>query len=94
MVRRCGTIAERAEGLARRLDGLRQQAFQGQLTPPQTLLQAPGAEAAPVDGRDDGVDRPLRAAGTDELHRAELTILNNIYCQVLTTEETLAALKP
>ena len=34
------------------------------------------------------------AAGTDELHRAELTILNNIYCQVLTTEETLAALQP
>ncbi len=32
------------------------------------------------------------AAGTDELHRAELTILNNIYCQVLSTDETLAAL--
>lgn len=32
------------------------------------------------------------AAGTDELHRQELTILNNIYCQVLTTEETLQAL--
>jgi nicotinamidase-related amidase len=34
------------------------------------------------------------AAATDELHRAELTILNNIYCQVLTTDETLAALDP
>jgi nicotinamidase-related amidase len=33
------------------------------------------------------------AAGTDELHRAELTILNNIYCQVLTTDETLQALR-
>jgi nicotinamidase-related amidase len=32
------------------------------------------------------------AAATDELHRAELTIINNIYCQVLTTEETLSAL--
>ncbi len=32
------------------------------------------------------------AAATDELHRAELTIINNIYCQVLTTKETLAAL--
>lgn len=32
------------------------------------------------------------AAATDELHRAELTIINNIYCQVLTTEETLALL--
>jgi nicotinamidase-related amidase len=32
------------------------------------------------------------AAATDELHRHELTIINNIYCQVLTTEETLAAL--
>ena len=31
------------------------------------------------------------AAGTDELHRAELTILNNIYCQVLSCDETLAA---
>jgi len=29
------------------------------------------------------------AAATDELHRAELTIINNIYCQVLTTAETL-----
>ncbi len=34
------------------------------------------------------------AAATDELHRAELTIINNIYCQVLTTDETLAALNP
>jgi len=33
------------------------------------------------------------AAGTDELHRAELTIINNIYCQVLSCEETLAALR-
>lgn len=33
------------------------------------------------------------AAATDELHRHELTIINNIYCQVLTTQETLAALK-
>lgn len=33
------------------------------------------------------------AAATDELHRAELTIINNIYCQVLTTEETLSALR-
>jgi nicotinamidase-related amidase len=33
------------------------------------------------------------AAGTDELHRAELTILNNIYCQVLSCDETLAALQ-
>ncbi len=33
------------------------------------------------------------AAGTDELHRHELTILNNIYCQVLTTDETLHALR-
>lgn len=33
------------------------------------------------------------AAATDELHRAELTILNNIYCQVLTTDETLQALR-
>ena len=33
------------------------------------------------------------AAATDELHRAELTIINNIYCQVLTTDETLSALK-
>lgn len=32
------------------------------------------------------------AAATDELHRAELTIINNIYCQVLTTDETLQAL--
>ena len=32
------------------------------------------------------------AAATDELHRAELTVINNIYCQVLTTEETLTAL--
>lgn len=33
------------------------------------------------------------AAATDELHRAELTIINNIYCQVLTTDETLRALR-
>jgi len=33
------------------------------------------------------------AAATDELHRHELTIINNIYCQVLTTDETLSALK-
>jgi nicotinamidase-related amidase len=33
------------------------------------------------------------AAGTDELHRHELTIINNIYCQVLTCDETLAALR-
>jgi biuret amidohydrolase len=33
------------------------------------------------------------AAATDELHRHELTIINNIYSQVLTTDETLAALK-
>ncbi len=32
------------------------------------------------------------AAATDELHRAELTIINNIYCQVLTCDEALAAL--
>jgi len=32
------------------------------------------------------------AAATEELHRAELTIINNIYCQVLTTGETLTAL--
>ena len=32
------------------------------------------------------------AAATDELHRHELTIINNIYCQVLTCEESLAAL--
>ncbi|MDX2185387.1 MAG: isochorismatase family cysteine hydrolase [Opitutaceae bacterium] len=32
------------------------------------------------------------AAGTEELHRAELTILNNIYCQVLSCDETLSAL--
>lgn len=32
------------------------------------------------------------AAGTDELHRHELTILNNIYCQVLATDEALDAL--
>lgn len=32
------------------------------------------------------------AAATDELHRAELTIINNIYCQVLTCEETLTAI--
>ncbi|MDR1789794.1 MAG: cysteine hydrolase [Opitutaceae bacterium] len=29
------------------------------------------------------------AAATDALHNAELAILNNIYCQVLTTEETI-----
>ncbi|MBC8010120.1 MAG: cysteine hydrolase [Burkholderiales bacterium] len=33
------------------------------------------------------------AAATDELHRAELTIINNIYCKVLTTDETLSALR-
>ncbi|NQW99027.1 cysteine hydrolase family protein [bacterium] len=32
------------------------------------------------------------AAATEELHRHELTIINNIYCQVLTCDETLAAL--
>ncbi len=32
------------------------------------------------------------AAATDELHRQELTIINNIYCQVLTTNETLQAI--
>jgi nicotinamidase-related amidase len=32
------------------------------------------------------------AAATEELHRHELTIINNIYCQVLTSGETLAAL--
>lgn len=31
------------------------------------------------------------AAGTDELHRHELEIINNIYCQVLTADETLEA---
>lgn len=34
------------------------------------------------------------AAATDELHRQELTIINNIYCQVLTLEETLTAISP
>lgn len=32
------------------------------------------------------------AAGTDELHRHELAVLNNIYCQVLKTDELLAEL--
>lgn len=32
------------------------------------------------------------AAATDELHRAELTIINNIYCQVLTCEEALTSI--
>jgi len=32
------------------------------------------------------------AAGTDELHRHELAVLNNIYCQVLATDELLAEL--
>lgn len=32
------------------------------------------------------------AAASDELHRAELTIINNIYCQVLTCEEALTAI--
>jgi nicotinamidase-related amidase len=32
------------------------------------------------------------AAATDELHRHELTIINNLYCQVLTCDETFAAL--
>lgn len=31
------------------------------------------------------------AAGTDELHRRELEIINNIYCQVLTADEVLEA---
>lgn len=33
------------------------------------------------------------AAATDELHRHELTIINNLYCQVLNTTETLGALR-
>ncbi len=32
------------------------------------------------------------AAATDELHRHELTIINNIYCQVLNTDEALTAI--
>ncbi len=32
------------------------------------------------------------AAATQDLHCAELTIINNIYCQVLTTQETLSSL--
>lgn len=32
------------------------------------------------------------AAGADELHRKELEIINNIYCQVMSTEEILAVL--
>ena len=32
------------------------------------------------------------AAATEELQRAELTIINNIYCHVINTEELLAAL--
>ncbi len=32
------------------------------------------------------------AAATDELHQQELTIINNIYCQVLTTEEAIETL--
>lgn len=32
------------------------------------------------------------AAATDELHNQELAILNNIYCQVLNTSETLSSL--
>jgi nicotinamidase-related amidase len=32
------------------------------------------------------------AAGTDELHRHELAVLNNIYCQVLQADELLAEL--
>ncbi|MDR2845511.1 MAG: cysteine hydrolase [Puniceicoccales bacterium] len=32
------------------------------------------------------------AAATDELHRHELTIINNLYCQVLTATEALATL--
>ena len=32
------------------------------------------------------------AAATEELQRAELTIINNIYCHVIDTEELLAAL--
>jgi nicotinamidase-related amidase len=31
------------------------------------------------------------AAGTDELHRRELEIINNIYCQVMTADEVLHA---
>ena len=33
------------------------------------------------------------AAATDELHRHELTIINNIYCQVVRTDELLELLK-
>ncbi len=33
------------------------------------------------------------AAGSEELHHAELTILNNIYCQVLSCDEVLDALR-
>jgi nicotinamidase-related amidase len=29
------------------------------------------------------------AAGTEELHETELKIINNIYCQVMTTEELI-----
>lgn len=32
------------------------------------------------------------AAATDDLHRHELTIINNIYCQVLSTDEVLQVL--
>lgn len=34
------------------------------------------------------------AAGTDELHRKELEILNNIYCQVMSADEVIAAIMP
>lgn len=33
------------------------------------------------------------AAATEELHRHELTIINNIYCQVLSTDEVLQVLE-
>ena len=33
------------------------------------------------------------AAGTDELHRWELTIINKIYCEIMDAEEVLAHLK-
>lgn len=33
------------------------------------------------------------AAGTDELHRKELEILNNIYCQVMTVDDVLPCLQ-
>ena len=33
------------------------------------------------------------AAGTDELHRWELTIINKIYCEVMSTKEVIDHLK-